>query len=114
MRLLKGVANMKIVYGLMINSGSADEMLWDHGVWETEEAAQLYMETEMSNISGIWVRELNVNDAITAAAEDAGDEMVECSLCGIEYNGEDVNSTDYEETVCINCEPGYKENMNIA
>jgi hypothetical protein len=105
---------MKTVYCLMINSGSADEMLWDHGVWETEEAAKLYIETEMSNISGIWVGELKVNDSISEAAADAGDEMVECSLCGIEYNAEDVNVTDYDENVCINCEPGYKENMNIA
>jgi hypothetical protein len=105
---------MKTVYGLMINSGSAEEMLWDHGVWETEEAAKLYIETEMSNISGIWIGELKVNDSITEAADDAGDEMVECAMCGIEYNGEDVNSTDYDEPVCINCEPGYKENMNIA
>ena len=105
---------MKIVYGLMINSGSADEMLWDHGVWETEEAANLYIETEMSNISGIWVGELKVNDSIHESAEDPGDEMIECSLCGIEYNAEDVNTTDYEEAVCINCEPGYKETMDIA
>ncbi|WP_210365163.1 hypothetical protein [Bacillus sp. REN3] len=105
---------MKTVYGLMINSGDANEMLWDHGVWETEEAAALYIKNELSNISGIWVGDLKVNDSIPEAAEDYGEEMVECSLCGIEYNGEDVNTTDYEENVCINCEPGYKETMDIA
>jgi hypothetical protein len=105
---------MKTVYGLMINSGSADEMLWDHGVWETEEAANLYIETEMSNITGIWAAELKVNDSIPDAAEFSSDEMVECSQCGINYNGEDVNTIDYDDPVCINCEPGYKETMNIA
>lgn len=105
---------MKTVFGLMINSGSANEMLWDHGVWETEEAANLYIESEMSNISGIWAAELNVNDAIPEAVEDASDEMIECSQCGIEYNKEDVNMVDYDDPICINCEPGYKENMNIA
>lgn len=104
----------KVVYGLLINSGDADEMLWDHGVWETEEAANEYIEKEMSAISGIWVGELRVNDAIPEAAEYEEEEMVECALCGIEYNPEDVNTDDYDEAVCINCEPGYKENMNIA
>lgn len=105
---------MKVVYGLMTNSGDADEMLWDHGVWETEEAANEYIKNEMSNISGVWVGELKVNDPIPEAAEEPADEMVECELCGIEYNREDVNSEDYDEVVCFNCEPGYKENMNIA
>jgi hypothetical protein len=105
---------MKSVYGLMINAGDADEMLWDHGVWETEEAANSYIESEMSNISGVWVGELKVNDSIPEAADYQGDEMVECALCGIEYNSEDVNMDDYDEAVCINCEPAYKENMNIA
>lgn len=105
---------MKMVYGLMINSGDADEMLWDHGVWETEEAANEYIQNEMSNISGVWVGELKVNDPIPEAADDTDEEMVECSLCGIEYNNEDVNTEDYDQAVCIYCEPGYKENMNIA
>ncbi|GAM15855.1 hypothetical protein [Mesobacillus selenatarsenatis] len=104
----------KIVYGLMINSGDADEMLWDHGVWETEEAANEYIESEMSTISGVWAGELKVNDSIPDAAEYDEEEMIECPLCGIEYNPEDVNTADYDEAVCINCEPGYKENMNIA
>jgi hypothetical protein len=111
----KGLKIMKkVVYGLMINSGDADEMLWDHGVWETVEAANEYIENEMSSISGIWAGELKVNDSIPDAAEYHEEEMVECPLCGIEYNPEDVNTDDYDEAVCINCEPGYKENMNIA
>lgn len=60
---------MKVVYGLMINSGDADEMLWDHGVWETEEAANEYIEKEMSSINGVWVGELKVNDSISNVAE---------------------------------------------
>lgn len=105
---------MNIVYGLMINSGDADEMLWDHGVWETEEAAKRFIETEMSAISGVWVGEIKVNDGIPEAAGYVEDDMVECALCAIEYNPEDVNTDDYDEAVCINCEPVYKENMNIA
>lgn len=105
---------MKSVYGLMVTSGSADEMLWDHGVWETEESAKTYIEEEMSHISGIWVGELKINDSFPDVAEDYDDEMVECSLCGIEYNVEDVNSTDYDEKVCINCEPGYRETIDLA
>lgn len=111
---MKGVTDMKSVYGLMVNSGDAAEMLWDHGVWETEEAANLYIKNEMSNLSGIWAEEINVNDPIPEAAEETGEEMVECTLCGIKYNGEDVNTEDYEEKVCINCEPGYKETIDIA
>ncbi|RSD26318.1 hypothetical protein EJA10_15265 [Mesobacillus subterraneus] len=105
---------MKVVYGLMINSGDADEMLWDHGVWETEEAAKEYIENEMSSVTGIWVGELKVNDSIPEAAEDPSEVMIECDLCAVEYNREDVNTDDYDERVCINCEPGYKETMNIA
>ncbi|CAM4005608.1 hypothetical protein [Mesobacillus thioparans] len=105
---------MTKVYGLMVNTGDADEMLWDHGVWETEEAANEYIENEMSAISGIWVGELKVNDAIPEAAEELEADMVECNLCGIEYNPEDVNTEDYDVAVCLYCEPGYKENMNIA
>lgn len=105
---------MKSVYGLMVTAGSADEMLWDHGVWETEESAQVYIDTELSHLSGIWIGELKINDAFPEAAEDNSDEMVECSLCGIEYNGEDVNSTDYDEKVCINCEPDYRETLQSA
>ncbi|PLR98795.1 hypothetical protein [Bacillus sp. T33-2] len=102
---------MKKVYGLMINSGTANEMLWDMGVWETEEAAKTFLEQEMSNVNGIWIEGLTVNDAIPGAAEDESDEMVICSLCGIVYNEADVNTDDYDEDVCIYCEPEYRKSI---
>jgi hypothetical protein len=104
---------MKKVYGLMVQSGDANEMLWDRGVWETEEAAKEYLESEMRNISGIWITELNVNDSISIAAEADGEEMVTCDLCGIKYNAADVNVSKYDDSVCINCEPGYLTQENI-
>ncbi|CAM3737474.1 hypothetical protein [Mesobacillus zeae] len=104
---------MSKVYGLMINSGGADEMLWDQGVWETYEAALEYADTEMGHITGIWVGELKVNDSISEAAVTE-DDMVTCSLCGIEYNEADVNTEDYETPICINCEPEYRQSIDMA
>ncbi|WP_174733092.1 hypothetical protein [Mesobacillus harenae] len=104
---------MKTVYGLMINAGSATEMLWDLGVWETEEAAKDYLENELKNVGGTWVGELKVNDSITQAVQ-VGDEMVACTLCGIMYNEADVNKDEYEGTViCINCEPEYRASLRL-
>ncbi|WP_053363787.1 hypothetical protein [Bacillus sp. FJAT-27251] len=104
---------MKKVYGLMVQAGDANEMLWDRGVWETEEAAKEYLQSEMRNINGIWVTELKVNDSIPLAAEPEAEEMVLCDLCGIKYNPADVNVTDFEDAVCINCEPEYLTQENI-
>ena len=107
---------MKKVYALMITNGDADEMLWDKGVWETEEGAKDFLDREMKRISGIWVGELTVNDPIPEAASQEGEDMVSCDLCGIEYNPADVNTVDYNQAVCINCEPEYAANpdMNIS
>ncbi len=112
-QLLKGETAMKKVYGLMVQAGDANEMLWDRGVWETEEAAKEYLQSEMRNINGIWVTELKVNDSIPLAAEPEAEEMVLCDLCGIKYNPADVNVTDFEDAVCINCEPEYLTQENI-
>ncbi|TCN24914.1 hypothetical protein [Mesobacillus foraminis] len=103
---------MKKVYGLMIKAGDANEMIWDRGVWETEDGAKDYIEAEMKNISGLWVKELTVNDSIPEEVQILEEDMVTCELCGIEYNPADVNTADYDQAVCINCEPEYKQNVN--
>ncbi|MBT2708751.1 hypothetical protein [Bacillus sp. ISL-47] len=105
---------MKVVYGLMTQNGDAQELLWDLGFWESEESAREYLSTEMSNTRGITVEPININDPIPVSPEEIEEnEMVACSLCGIQYNREDVNMTDYDENVCVNCEPEYRENPNL-
>jgi hypothetical protein len=111
---VKGAIMMKIVYGLMAQNGDAQELLWDLGFWESEESARAYLNTEMANTRGITVEPIRINDPIPISPEEIEeDEMVACSLCGIDYNREDVNMTDYDENVCVNCEPEYKENPNF-
>jgi hypothetical protein len=105
---------MKVVYGLMAQNGDAQELLWDLGFWESEESAKEYLNAEMANSRGITVEPININDAIPFHPEEIEEEkMVTCSLCGIEYNREDVNMTDYDENVCVNCEPEYRDNPNL-
>lgn len=94
----------------MTNAGSGNEFLYDLGVWETEEEAGNYLRNEMPYSSGIWVEALTVNDALPEALEIDGDEMVECSMCQIEYNHADIIEID-DVNVCINCEPAYRENI---
>ncbi|MCM3707228.1 MULTISPECIES: hypothetical protein [Cytobacillus] len=105
---------MKVVYGLMTQNGDAQELLWDLGFWESEESAKEYLKAEMASSRGITVEPININDAIPIHLEELEEEsMVSCSLCGIEYNREDVNMTDYNENVCVNCEPEYRDNPNL-
>lgn len=38
-------------------------------------------------------------------------EVVTCSICGIDYDEGKVNLVDYDDDVCIHCEPKYKEEL---
>ncbi|MFB5761079.1 hypothetical protein [Paenibacillus medicaginis] len=38
------------------------------------------------------------------------DEVATCAVCGQTYHENQVNLVDYEEDVCMLCEPKYKEN----
>lgn len=40
-------------------------------------------------------------------AED--DEIATCSVCGRDFHERDINLVDYDDDVCIVCEPHYKE-----
>ncbi|WP_071459815.1 hypothetical protein [Bacillus massilinigeriensis] len=104
---------MKTVYGLFIDTGSAEEMFWDRGVWATSEACEAYINQVMGHVTGIRIGELKINDAFPAAADEE-DGMITCSLCGIDYNEADVNVLDYEEPVCVNCEPEYRQSLDMA
>ena len=101
---------MKIVYGLMTDTGNGNEFLYDLGLWETEEAAAKYLNNEMPNSTGIWVEAIVVNDALPNDLDDDTDEMAICSQCGVEYNKADLTTINDEE-VCIYCEPAVRQNM---
>ncbi|MDP4164044.1 MAG: hypothetical protein Q8906_02880 [Bacillota bacterium] len=101
---------MKSIYGLMTDIGNGNELMYDLGLWETEEAAGAYLKQELGHASGIWVEALVINDALSDNLDLDGDEMALCSQCGIEYNEADIIIID-DQDVCINCEPAFKENM---
>ncbi|OCA81518.1 hypothetical protein A8F94_21825 [Bacillus sp. FJAT-27225] len=101
---------MKIVYGLMTNTGSGNELLHDLGVWETEEAASEYLEHKLPHSTGIWVEKIEINDASTEQFIPLTDEMIECSQCGIEYSADDIVIIEDME-VCRECEPAFRQNM---
>ncbi|MGD6841539.1 hypothetical protein ACQCVH_03375 [Bacillus infantis] len=103
---------MKTVYGLMTQDGSANELLWDLGFWETEEAAQEYLRTNLPLSKGIWVEVININDPIPESAEEfEEDKMVACSFCDIEYNAADILIADVNVHICVYCQPAYKAQL---
>ncbi|WP_409275990.1 hypothetical protein V1499_10330 [Neobacillus sp. SCS-31] len=101
---------MKIVYGLMTNTGSGNEFLYDLGVWETEEAASDYLANKLPHSTGIWVEKIEINDASPEQFIPITEKMIECSQCGIEYSPEDIHVIDGME-VCLDCEPALNENL---
>ncbi|AGX03357.1 MULTISPECIES: hypothetical protein [Bacillaceae] len=103
---------MKTVYGLMTQDGSANELLWDLGFWETEEAANEYLKTNLPLSKGIWVELIKVNDPIPETVEAfEEDKMVACSFCDIEYNAADILIADVNVHICVYCQPAYKAQL---
>jgi uncharacterized Zn-finger protein len=103
---------MKTVYGLMTQDGSVNELLWDLGFWETEEAANEYLKTNLPLSKGIWVELIKVNDPIPETVEAfEEDKMVACSFCDIEYNAADILIADVNVNICVYCQPAYKAQL---
>ncbi|RDU38781.1 hypothetical protein DRW41_04265 [Neobacillus piezotolerans] len=101
---------MKIVYGLMTDTGSGNEFLYDLGVWETEESANEYLANKLPHSTGIWVEKIEINDASPEQLIPITEKMIECSQCGIEYSPEDIHVIEGLE-VCLDCEPAFKQNL---
>ncbi|RHW38028.1 hypothetical protein D1B31_14695 [Neobacillus notoginsengisoli] len=100
---------MKIVYGLMTNTGNGNEFLYDLGVWETEESANDYLVNKLPHSTGIWVEQIEINDPSPEDLMPLTEKMLECSQCGVSYSPEDIHIIDGVD-VCLDCEPAFKQN----